>query len=335
MLLKLFIFSLIIIKNTIHCTFKPHKSLSFRRNQVTLQAFSIRQTVMSKKILIPMIVAILLLAGGMAWLYMNLQEQKEANREMQELAELDKQEMENEYERFTAQYSEMMTQINNDSIVAQLTREQMRTQQLLKELQDTKASNAKEIARLRKELNSVREVLRQYIRMVDSLNQENEHLKAENSRIRDEKEQTEREKAGLQRDKENLSEKVNIAAQLNATAIQMVPLNKREKQARKMKDCKTIRVSFNIDRNVTAKNGTRTFYVRILTPNGIVLNGGGTFAYENKQLEYSMKKEVEYTGEETSITTYWNVNEYLSGGSYVVSIFVDGSMIGTKSFSFK
>ena len=36
------------------------------------------------------------------------------------------------------QYSEMKTQITNDSLVAQLTAEQLKTEQLLKELRDTK-----------------------------------------------------------------------------------------------------------------------------------------------------------------------------------------------------
>ena len=63
-----------------------------------------------KKILIPLLVVVILaLIGGLAYLFMNLQEQKQVNRDMQELAELDKQEMENEYERFALQYSEMKT----------------------------------------------------------------------------------------------------------------------------------------------------------------------------------------------------------------------------------
>ena len=56
---------------------------------------------MNKKILIPLIVVILALLGGVVYLSMNLKEQKQVNADMQELAALDKQEMENEYERFT------------------------------------------------------------------------------------------------------------------------------------------------------------------------------------------------------------------------------------------
>jgi myosin heavy subunit len=281
------------------------------------------------------VVAVLALAGMTVWLFLSLQEQKEANQEMQELAELDKQEMENEYERFTLQYSEMMTQINNDSIVAQLTQEQLRTQKLLEELKQVKANDAREITRLKKELATVREVLRSYIRQVDSLNQVNMALRDENSQIKSELEETNRTAQVLQTEKASLSEKVAIAAQLDATGIMMTPLNKRDKAAKKMKDARQLQVSFTISRNVTATNGTRTLFVRIQTPGGTVLNGGGTFAYENRQLEYSMRKAVEYTGEETPVTTYWNVNEFLDGGDYRVSIFADGNMIGSKTFSFK
>ena len=93
-------------------------------------------------------------------------------------------------------------------------------------------------------------------------------------------------------------------------------------------------MSFRITRNVTASNGVRTFYVRISTPSGDVLGGGGTFTYENRSLECSMKKSVEYTGEETPVTMYRQVGEFLSKGTYTVSIFADGNMIGSRSFTF-
>ncbi len=289
-----------------------------------------------RKYLLPLLaVAVLALIGVLIYMSMNVKQLEQEKQEMQELAELDKQEMENEYERFTLQYGEMMTQINNDSIIAQLTQEQMRTKQLLEELKQVKASDAREITRLKKELAAVREVLRSYIRQVDSLNQINQQLRQENERVSTELAETNREKQGLQQEKQTLTEKVAIAAQLDATGIQMTPLNKRSKAAKKMKDAKTLQVGFTIARNVTAQNGNRTLYVRIQTPAGTVLNGGGTFAYENRQLEYSMKKTVEYSGEETPVTVYWQVNEFLEGGDYRVSIFADGNMIGTRTFSFK
>ena len=289
---------------------------------------------MKKTLIAAIVVAILAMAAIVVYLLLDNRNLEQEKMEMLELAELDKQEMENDYERLSLQYSEMMTQINNDSIIAQLTQEQLRTQQLLEELKNVKAADAREIARLKKELAAVREVLRYYIRQVDSLNQVNQKLVAENDRVKDELAQSNQTNEGLRQEKQELTEKVTIAAQLDATGITMTALNKRQKTAKKMKDCKTLQVGFTIARNVTAANGNRTLYVRIQTPAGQVLTAG-TFPYENRQLEYSMKKVVEYTGEEVSVQTFWQVNEFLDGGQYRVSIFADGNMIGSKTFTFE
>ena len=62
---------------------------------------------MNKKVLIPIIIVGLLLVAGIAYLAVSLNKQKEENRAMQELAEMDKKEMENEYQQFARQYSEI------------------------------------------------------------------------------------------------------------------------------------------------------------------------------------------------------------------------------------
>ena len=284
-----------------------------------------------------LVVVILVLFVGAVWLFLNLQEQKQVNEDMQELAALDKQEMENEYERFALQYSEMKTQINNDSIIAQLTEEQMKTQKLLEELKQVKATDAREIARLKKELATVRAVLRDYVMQIDSLNRLNENLKRENRRVNAELQERNEQVAGLNSEKASLSEKVAIAAQLDATNIQMILLDKKDRSMKKpkLKDCKKIQVSFTITRNVTASNGNRTVYVRIQNPGGNVLGGGGSFDYENRSLECSMKKSIEYTGEEMPVTLYWPVTQVLETGQYRVSVFVDGNMIGSRTFNFE
>ena len=290
---------------------------------------------MNKKVIIPLVVVCLLLTGGVVYLSLNLKQQQQANLEMQELAELDKKEMENEYQRFADQYSEMKTQINNDSIIAQLTQEQLKTEQLLKELKTVKASDAREIARLKKELATCRAVIRSYILEIDSLNRLNQNLTAENTRMKGQYPEATKQIDRLNADKQKKKKKVAIAAQLDATGINLVAKNKRGKATDKMSKCKTLQVNFSIAKNVTASNGVKSIYVRITTPSGSVLTQGGTFSYENRTLKYSMRKEVEYTGNETPVTLYWNVNEALSGGTYNVSIFADGHMIGARNFTIK
>ncbi len=290
---------------------------------------------MKKKIIIPGIIIIVLLIAGIAYLGLNLHKQKQQNKDMQALAELDKKEMENEYQSFANQYSEMKTQISNDSIIAQLTKEQEHTQQLLNELRHVKSTDAREIARLKRELATVRSVLRSYVLEIDSLNRINQNLTAENTRIKGEYEAANKQIEGLNTEKKSLSEKVAIAAQLDAININMLLKDKRGKSTNKLRKAKALQVDFSIAKNVTATNGMRTIYVRIVSPTGTVLGAAGSFQYENKSLQASMKKMVEYGGAQTSVTTYWNIDQTLLAGTYQVSIFAEGNMIGSRSFTFK
>lgn len=289
---------------------------------------------MNKKILIPLVVVIILLIAGVAYLANDLNEQKVANQEMQELAEMDKKEMENEYQQFATQYSEMRAQITNDSIIAQLTAEQLKTERLLKELKEVKSSNAREITRLKKELATCRAVIRSYVLEIDSLNRLNQTLVEENSQVKAQYAEANRQIAGLSSEKANLSEKVAIAAQLDAIGIELSMLDKKNKSTSKVSKCKKLKLNFALAKNVTAASGNKTVYARITSPAGSVLGGAGSFAYENKNLQATAKKSVEYGGKETPITIYWDVTQALEAGTYHVSIFADGNMIGSRSFSF-
>ena len=288
-----------------------------------------------KTIIIIAVTIVVLLLAGMGYLIYSLNKSNEENKQMLELAEMDKREMENEYENFARQYNEMKTQVNNDSLMAQLEQEQQRTQELLEELRRTKSNDAAEIARLKKELATMREVLKSFVAEIDSLNRLNEQLMGENENLRQQQVQQQQQISSLSEEKESLSDKVAIASQLDATGLRISALNKRGKEAKKTKDVKKFQISFNISRNVTAAAGNRSIFVRILKPTGEVLNGGGTFPFENRNLEYSIRKDIEYNGEETPITVYWDVNEMLVAGQYRVMIFADGKNIGSGSISFE
>ena len=291
--------------------------------------------IMDKKhIVIWSIVAALLCVGLGTALFLMHQKNAE-NEELLKLAEMDKREMENEYAAFAQQYSEMKTQINHDSLIAQLDKEQQRTEALLEELKRVKATDAAEILRLKKELATLRKILRSYVHEIDSLNRVNEQLRNENQQVKARYTQATQTITHLSSEKESLSEKVAIASQLDATGITMEGQNKRGKRARKVKDVKKFVVSFVIARNITAQAGLRSIYVRITKPNNEVLTNGGTFQYENRTLEYSAKRDIEYNGESTRVTVYWDVNEFLSKGTYRVSVFADGHNIGNASFNFE
>ena len=286
------------------------------------------------KNLIIIIILLIAIIGGVSFFAFY---QVKENKEMTELFAIEKEEMENEYTTYATQYDELQVQINNDSLRQKLESEQLRTQRLLEELRQVKSSNAAEIMRLKKELKTVRAVLRSYVMQIDSLNKINEALTTENKEVKKKYSEATRQINTLAQEKKTLNEKVTLAAQLDATNITIQPKNKKGKTAKKVKDVKKIAVSFTLVKNITAQTGERTLYVRIAKPDNEVLskNESDTFPYENRNLAYSIKKYIEYTGEEQTVTVYWDVEEYLPAGTYHVYIFADGTMIGQQSFSMK
>ena len=257
------------------------------------------------------------------------------NEELKELAELEKEEMVSQYRDFDAQYEMLQNQLSNDSLIAQIEDERRRTQELLEELERTKATDAAEIKRLKAEITSLRAVLRSYIMQVDSLNRLNQSLNEENTQIKEQISVANTQISNLSTERNQLKDKVNIAAQLDATGFWVTPKDKKGKEAKKVKDVKRFAFGFTIVKNVTAQNGQRTLYARILKPDNSVMGNKGTFTYENTSVEYTEKKYIEYTGEEEKVTMYSDVTEFLEAGTYKLFVFCDNQMIGQTSFTLK
>ena len=283
--------------------------------------------------IVGIVIAFLAVAGIAVFYMLSWQKSQQNIEEMTQLFEIEKEEMENEYSGFAVQYDEMKVHLSNDSLIRQLDREKQRTQQLLEELRQTKATNAAEITRLKKELTTVRAVMRTYVRQIDSLDQINKQLAKENSRVRQQYQEQTKVVQQLTVDKEKAEEKVALASQLDAAAITVTPHNKRGKEEHKVKNVTQFVVNFTIVKNITVKTGDKIVYLRITKPDGepLVKDASNTFKYENVNLEYSAKKYIEYTGEQQEVTMYWDVEEYLSAGTYNAYLFVDGVMIGEQS----
>ena len=285
-----------------------------------------------KKIIIislGVIVAALAISLGLVW--NNLKESEKQHEEIQELIALEQEEMLNGLQTAQMEYDELKKKIlSNDSLLVRLEQEQLRTQQLYEELQSTKATNAAEIKRLKKELKTLRGVLENYMVQIDSLFRENTELKNENTKLIASKKKAEQERNDLAKEKKALSEKVDLASQLDATNVTVKMLRSNGKETTAIKRAKQICVSCTISKNITASTGDKRAYVRIMQPGGEPLTKGysNTFKYENRDISYSMYRDFEFGGEEVPLIFYWDIEETLQEGRYLAYIFVDGNMIG-------
>ena len=264
-----------------------------------------------RTLLIMVIIVVVIALIGVSYVVFHQRKQMD---DMTELFAIEKEQLTDEYAELSLQYEGYKFSVGNDSLVALLTTEQMKVQRLMEELRTVKATNTRRITELKRELETLRKIMRGYVVQIDSLNAENGRLRNENERV---------------------TEHVTLASRLEASAIAVRPITSRGKDAKKIDKIAQLAVSFHVAKNITAPTGEKTIYVRIMRPDDDILTkpGSGTFAFENRNIGYSMKRTVEYAGEDLPVVMYWDVEEYLSPGTYRVDIFADGHLIGRRSFT--
>ncbi len=291
---------------------------------------------MNKKLIsISFIVIILVACGIIFYLYNSLSTTQTEMEEMVEMMNYEKEQLENEYADVALEIEGMSIKVNNDSLLHQLDREQKRVQLLLEELRTVKATNARRIAELKEELSTVRKVLVTYVRQVDSLTAVNTKLEAENRQVQQRYEAATEEVKSLSEERERLVEKVTIASQLEATNVVVDLQNERGRKTKSVRKLAIIKVDYTIAKNNTAEVGNKTIYMRVATPDNMVLQKQPTdlFTFEGSQIAFSARKSFEYTGEEFSDAIYYTVTETLWEGDYRVDLFVDGHLIGQQYFN--
>ena len=272
--------------------------------------------------------------GVLGYLYWN------QHTELNELVEqmtIEKEELQEEYEDLAIQFDGYQNMdIRNDSLQDLLSREQQRVQDLLEELRQTKASNARRIAELKKELATVRAVMKDYVRQIDSLNATNKRLTAENIQVRQENQQVKEQNSQLSTLNSQLSETVTRAAMLEMTSCSVTTLNKRDKKTRIKGQIRKLQFDFVIAKNITCEPGMKNLYARITEPDGDLLGEDNNllFPFENQEINYTLVQQIEYSGENYNGTCYWPIDD-VESGFYTIDFFCDGNLIGSFPFQLK
>lgn len=253
--------------------------------------------------------------------------------------EKERMELEHEYADLAEQYALYEGQkmvLKNDSLIERLEAEQIKVQRLYEELKSEKATNAKRIAELRAELETLRGIMRVYVAQIDSLNQENKSLRAENRKVRKKYEEVSERAEVLLNERDSLNEKVTIASKLDAVNVKVTPIRTNGKVAKRIKQIDKLQITFAIAKNVTAATGEKMIYARLRKPDGDIMikNDNNLFTFEGSEIPYSCAKMIEYAGEEIGeVVMYWDVDEFLYPGAYEIEIFADNYVIGRGAFS--
>ena len=264
--------------------------------------------------------------------------QRHSMREMVEVLEFEKKQLADEYEDLSIQFDGyQQLDIRNDSLQEQLAIEQQRVHDLLEELRITKATNARRIAELKKELATVRAVMVEYVHQIDSLNRTNARLERENRTYRRENQTIQQQNTELQQQNDRLNETVTRASRLEIVGFQAVMLNKRDKKTKNFSQIQKMEFDYTVGKNITCERGLKTVYMRLTRPDGEVMlkADSKTFGFENSQLDASIWQEIEYQGDDVTGAMYWTVEEILQQGTYTADFFADEQHIGSFTFTIK
>ena len=284
-----------------------------------------------------LIVLFVLIVGGLVW--WNLSQRKELN-ELVEQMTIEKEELQEEYEDLAIQFDGyQQMDIRNDSLQDLLSREQQRVQDLLEELRQTKASNARRIAELKKELATVRAVMKDYVRQIDSLNATNARLTQENQKYRAENRHVKEQNTQLSTANAQLTETVTRASMLEISSCTLTTLNKHDRKTKMASSIRKLQFNYVIAKNITCPPGMKNLYARVMTPDGVLMGESEDklFEFESGEIPYSMLQQIEYTGEAYEGMCYCALEEgqVVQKGYYTIDFFCDGNLIGSFPFQIK
>jgi hypothetical protein len=225
-----------------------------------------------------------------------------------------------------------------DSLNIQKTR----IQSLINEINSTKNMNASQLARLKRENETLREIMRGYVSDIVKLNEEKDNLTRELDDRTVKLNTTIEERDTYKADAEQKAKQVKKGAKLQAygivTEALKMKLNNTAEVTNKAKNTVQIRSSFTLSENTLASAGSKVLYMQIMNPDGKTMQSKSTnvIQTDNGTISYSDKKEIDYRNQSVDVTIFYDLKgETARSGNYKVKIYCDGMLIGSDSFTLK
>ena len=273
------------------------------------------------------IVLLAVILAGISALYFNINRQQQRDYE---LLRVDRDSIQSDLSHLITEYDSL--KFTNDTIAAKL----VEANEMMEQLKRERRWNYAKIKEYEKEVGTLRSVMRNYLKQIDSLNNLNKKLVAENVTYRKEI-STARLRADVAEEKASeLENRVRQGAVLRARDITMVALNARDNVVSRVKNAVTLRVDFAISSNELAAPGNRKVYMCIKSPDGYLLTSESmpTFEYHGMNVGYSAVREVDYQNEDVDVSIYYRGSGFTEG-QYKIEVYTDGNLIGSGSISMR
>ncbi|MBZ9631124.1 hypothetical protein LB465_10060 [Salegentibacter sp. LM13S] len=214
-----------------------------------------------------------------------------------------------------------------------------RIERLLDSVEDNEA-NLVLISRYRREISNLKSEKDRLFRVVDSLNRQNQMMSQTLDSTNVILQERTRVSDSLQTTNQDLSNKVDRAAQLKVTNLRGEGVIVRN-SGKLVENDRTgridqIRTCFTITANDLAGPGERDMYVQVYNPENELVGDEIVVEHEGGAMVYSAASKVYYENNELDVCLLANTNEdKLLEGTYKVYIYADATLLGTASFNLR
>lgn len=287
-------------------------------------------------------ILLFLLSSFLGWQLYNTKNEKETIIVEKTKVETDFTAVKADFDEIKKAYDELQT--DNKQLQSELDSKKEELEDLGIQL-DKYKGDAAMVKKLKRELETIRNLIKSYLHDIDSLQIANQGLTNENTQVKTELKTEKGRSEQLTTEKNSLSQKVDLgsklkAYQLFADAVRVKGSDK-ETTTTKAKRADRIRACFTLSENKIAKKENKTIFMKVTAPGDEILvtstDDSNMFTSNGEKQYYSAKKDIFYEQEAKQMCLAFTKKEDVDfkAGKYKVELFVDATSIGVFTFELK
>lgn len=285
-----------------------------------------------------LVLVVLLLLSNVAGWFMYMQKGNEVEETQQQVVAVtsEKDNVTVMLENMLASYDTLKT--DNEQLTVEMEAQRAQVEGLLDQVKRGNYS----LAKVKKEAETLRKIMKGYVATIDSLNQANQQLTAQNVSITQELGEVKGQKDALSTEKAALEGKIAKGAILHTTTIATGALfmrnNGKQVDTDRAKKAEMVKCCFTLGQNSVTDAGDKVLYMRVISPDGSVLpasDPNNRFQFNGVEGEFSAKREVNYQNQPVDACIFWNGTGEMRTGQYIVEIYESGAKVSESKFELK
>ncbi|AEW86168.1 hypothetical protein B0A78_00225 [Flavobacterium columnare NBRC 100251 = ATCC 23463] len=230
------------------------------------------------------------------------------------------------------------TMESNTSMTEELMAEKEKIQQLMVELEKTKSTDTKALARYKGEIEKLKSKIANLIKQIEGLKKENATLTTKIDSTNTVLKKSRFINDTLVSKNNMLAKAIEKGSKLSIVNLQTTAVKQKSSGRQIVTDkasrANVLKISFTIAENQIAKSGDKSYYIQIIDSKNNVLGDKKIESFGDKMLTYSFVSSVRYENKTVKVEKDLPVED-ISEGTFFVNVFDKTELVAKTSFSLR